>query len=434
MNSHIAEPSGDSLISFLLDETLRAPPEHTPGQADGALARGLRAIRTHLNMEAAFIGEFVEGSLVVRHRDFSRDSLLSTLNRSIPLDESLSLRVLDGRLPGFIQDIRALGRDRLPPLAEAGLRSYMCAPLQLSDGCSYGTLVCFGARPDPSLNDRDLAVLRLFPAWAGGIIERDLCRGIVGDSFRRKIEATLRTKDFRIFYQPVVDLVRRRVLGYEALSRFSSSPRQSPLSWFQEAVKAGLDQALELAVIEKALEDFHRFPLDSWLAFNISPATIGSGELPALFEGYPLDRVVLELTEHAAVDSYRDLDECLAPLRERGMRIAVDDAGAGYASFSHILRLQPDLIKIDQSIIRNIHRQPNQKALAVSLMQFAGTTGSDLVAEGVESAAELEELMRLGIDRGQGYLLSRPRPVNELFTPHIRPAVFRPIRPAELDF
>jgi EAL domain-containing protein (putative c-di-GMP-specific phosphodiesterase class I) len=121
---------------------------------------------------------------------------------------------------------------------------------------------------------------------------------------------------------------------------------------------------------------------------------------------------VLEITEHAAIRCYPDVLTAMQPLRDKGLRIAVDDAGAGYSSFRHILTLSPDIIKLDMSIVRNIDSDRSRKALAAALMGFARATGSKVVAEGVETLSELSVLRELGVDKAQGHLLAKPTPLD----------------------
>ena len=118
--------------------------------------------------------------------------------------------------------------------------------------------------------------------------------------------------------------------------------------------------------------------------------------------------LVIEITEHAAVDDYEALATALRRHRAAGLRIAVDDAGAGYASLRHILKLRPDFIKIDLSLVRDIHLDPVRQALVTALVTFASTVGAVLVAEGVEAQAELDMLVGLGVRHMQGYLLCPP--------------------------
>jgi EAL domain-containing protein (putative c-di-GMP-specific phosphodiesterase class I) len=128
----------------------------------------------------------------------------------------------------------------------------------------------------------------------------------------------------------------------------------------------------------------------------------------------PLDRLVLELTEHEQVEDYEALNAALLPARRRGLRLAVDDAGAGYASMRHWLLLKPDLLKLDLSLVRDVDSDAAKRALCLAIITFAHTTGMQVVAEGIETRRELATIRALGADYAQGYLLQRPAPLDEL--------------------
>jgi EAL domain-containing protein (putative c-di-GMP-specific phosphodiesterase class I) len=213
-------------------------------------------------------------------------------------------------------------------------------------------------------------------------------------------------------YQPIRDARGYGLVGFEALSRFPMRPKRSPDLWFREAAQAGVGVELEIRAVELALGALSVFPSDVYLSLNASPATIVSGKLERVFEPVPAQRIVLEITEHTLIDEYSEIEEVLGRLRNRGMRVAVDDAGAGYASFRHILKLHPDLIKLDISLTRGIESNTARRALAAALIRFAEETGSELVAEGVETVAELRTLCDLGVDWVQGFLLGRPAPLD----------------------
>jgi EAL domain-containing protein (putative c-di-GMP-specific phosphodiesterase class I) len=138
-----------------------------------------------------------------------------------------------------------------------------------------------------------------------------------------------------------------------------------------------------------------------------------SGRLHEIFTGVAVDRVILELTEHAPVDDYPALRMALSRWRERGLRLAVDDAGGGYSSFSHIIELSPELIKLDASLVRDVHTSPHRQALVRAVISFAEEMGVKVVAAGVEAEAELGELRRLGVHLAQGFHLGRPRVLSE---------------------
>jgi len=200
------------------------------------------------------------------------------------------------------------------------------------------------------------------------------------------------------------------VVGVEALSRFPAEPAQGPDQWFRDADQVGRGVELELLALERAAATAGRLPAHLYVSLNLSPATLTSTDLPALLDGLGLspDRVVLEVTEHVGVDNYDQLQAARRQLRAVGVRLAVDDAGAGYASFRHIVRLRPDVIKLDRGIISGIDTEPAQQALAGALVAYAHEVGAVVVAEGIETADELATVSRLGVDAVQGYLLGRP--------------------------
>ena len=226
-----------------------------------------------------------------------------------------------------------------------------------------------------------------------------------------RIDQILERGDYHMEFQPVTDLATGHTVGAEALARFHHHLHQPPNEWFDQARAVGRGLELEIAAVAAALDLLPQLPPGIFAAINISPQAVTSPQLAAVLRHVPVDRVVLELTEHIRVDDYAALLTALAPLREQGVRIAVDDAGAGYAGLLHVPRLQPDMVKLDIALIRNIDHDPAKRALVTALIAFAAETGAVLVAEGIETAAELATLQRLGIPYGQGYHLSRPCPL-----------------------
>jgi EAL domain-containing protein (putative c-di-GMP-specific phosphodiesterase class I) len=191
-----------------------------------------------------------------------------------------------------------------------------------------------------------------------------------------------------IAFQSIVDLwADRRTVGVEALSRFPDGDGD-PSCWFRDADLLGLGTELESTAIRRTLEALPRLPDDVYLAVNASPATLMSPSFLDLFAHAGPGRVVVEMTEHAPVDDYAILHERLDQLASAGVRLAVDDAGAGYASLRHILKLHPDVIKLDISLTSNIDREPLQRALAAALVKFARELGASIIAEGAERPEE----------------------------------------------
>jgi EAL domain-containing protein (putative c-di-GMP-specific phosphodiesterase class I)/CheY-like chemotaxis protein len=209
-------------------------------------------------------------------------------------------------------------------------------------------------------------------------------------------------------FQPFVALHSRRTVGVEALARFGTEPWRGPDEWFADAAAIGLGAALELSAIRAALrcrEQLH----PSWtLAVNVSPPTLFTAEFAELAACTDVHGLAFEITEHEPIDDYGALREVTDALQARGALISVDDAGAGYASLRHILKLNPDVIKLDISLTRDIDRDPVKQALAGSLVRFAEQVGAELTAEGIENARELVTMRDLGVHDGQGYYLGRP--------------------------
>ena len=209
-------------------------------------------------------------------------------------------------------------------------------------------------------------------------------------------------------FQPIVELSTGRTVGVEALARFGTEPQRGPDQWFADAALVGLGAELELSAIEAALRHLPDIDPSYVVAVNISPATMFTREFTALTEALPLDRMSFEVTEHQPIDDYERLRDVAADLRSRGALMVVDDAGAGFASLRHILKLEPDVIKLDITLTRDIDRDPVKRALASSLTTFAGDIGAAITAEGIETHAELLALRALGIDYGQGFFLAQP--------------------------
>ncbi len=226
-----------------------------------------------------------------------------------------------------------------------------------------------------------------------------------------RIRAAMAPGALNIVFQPVIDLRRGVIAGAEALARFVAEPVRTPDLWFNEAWDVNLGVELELHAIRLALAAVPRLPEGSHLAINASPQTLVSPLLDAVLAQVPGHRLVVELTEHAQVDDYRDVKTAIERLRLRGIRLAIDDAGAGFSSLQHILHLRPDLIKLDRSLTQGIDSDPVRYALAAALVTFASSLDAEICAEGIEKDAELAALQHLGIAYGQGYFLGRPLPL-----------------------
>ena len=381
---------------------------------DDVVLDALCAIRLHLDMEVAFVSEFVNDSRCFRYVDSALENSPIAVGDSGPLDQSYCQRVVDGRLPEVIQDASLLPAAlELPATTLIPVGAHLSVPIRLSDGQIYGTFCCFSTRPNFTLGDRDLATMRLFADFTARQIARDLDADRRRREMTERVTAMLESEAFTVVYQPIVHLTDNKIVGFEALTRFWARPIRSPNIWFDEAAEVGLSEDLEMAAIAKALVGIDQIPADIYLSINVSPENILNGAIHRVLQHAPVDRLMLEVTEHVEIADYSKFGEVLKPLRDRGMGLAVDDAGAGYASFHHILQLNPDMIKLDIGLIRDIDTDMTRRALTAALVGFAQETGSNIVAEGVETASELKALQHLCVNKVQGYFLGHPVPLNE---------------------
>jgi EAL domain-containing protein (putative c-di-GMP-specific phosphodiesterase class I) len=218
-----------------------------------------------------------------------------------------------------------------------------------------------------------------------------------------------------VVLQPIVELSTGERIGAEALSRFPPAWGQPPDVCFAEAHSVELGDELELQALASAAEHLDVVP--GYIAMNISPATLLTPQAAELFDRLPLDRVLLELSEHDQVEDYDALMAVLTPLRARGMRLAIDDVGAGFSSLRHIVLTAPDVIKLDRSMIDGVSTDPVLTTLVRSLVSFGHDCNSQVVAEGVETEADAAALRALGVDYGQGWHFGRPAPAQDLVAP-----------------
>ncbi|MDQ1737818.1 MAG: hypothetical protein QOH56_4069 [Pseudonocardiales bacterium] len=231
---------------------------------------------------------------------------------------------------------------------------------------------------------------------------------------RRRVESVLAGHGLSMLFQPIMDLKTDRLAGCEALARFAGHPIRPPEAWFAEAQRVGLGAELQLAAARAALTQLPHLPPRTYLAINVSHDVVGAPELLRLLHDVDSQRVVVELTEHLQVADYPALISAVRGIRASGARLAIDDTGAGYAGFSSILKLAPDLIKLDRILTTGIDVDPARQALAGALVTFATATGAKVIAEGVETAGELDAIRQLGIGYGQGYFLGRAGPITRL--------------------
>lgn len=379
-----------------------------------AIYRGLEAVRTHLGMEVAYVSEFVGDQAVFRAVNAPGFEDQIKVGDENALDDIFCRHILAGRLPELMPDTTkepfALS---LPIMQSRPIGAHMSVPIRLPGGETYGMFCCLSFAANPSLNERDLKMMRVFADLAAHQIGIEVETTRALDEKRGRIRHAIEASAYSIVYQPIWDFYRPEPIGFECLCRFSGEPYRAPDAWFREAAEAGEASALELAVIRKALDGAACLPGGIYVSVNASPELILDGQLPDVLKHYPQMQIVVEVTEHAQVADYERLRAALLALKALGVKLAVDDAGAGYSSLQHIIQLRPDIIKLDISLTRAVDSDPARRALISALIFFARETGCLMIAEGIETESERDILKLLGITKGQGYLLGRPMEVGK---------------------
>ncbi|MGH2721755.1 MAG: sensor domain-containing phosphodiesterase [Actinomycetota bacterium] len=389
-------------------------PAEQPPTPPAGVRNLLELAREHLGMELAFVGEFRGEDELMRVVVGDETKVRIHQDTSIPLEGSYCHRMVDGTLSCFVPDARSDARvNRLRVTRTANIGAYIGVPIVFSDGRLYGAFCCLSSSPVPSLAERDAQFLKVLAVLAAEELEREEEGERAKRIARDGIRSLMDPGGCLMVFQPVEELWSGKVFGFEALARFAREPVRTPDLWFDEAWALGLGPALEIAAIRSALLEVPKLPADCYVSLNVSPATIVCGDVDKLLSGLDSRMLVLEITEHAAVEDYQALASALRPLRERGLRLAIDDTGSGYASLRHILRLRPDAIKLDVSLTRGIDNDPALLALASGLTSFASRIQAVVVAEGVETPSEAAALRALGVRFAQGYLIGRPAPAEQ---------------------
>ena len=321
-------------------------------------------------------------------------------------------------------------------LADTDLEQALSVDVVRPDGAPDGRLLGVGDGPPEPLSARQYEALHVVAALVAGVLHHRERRRVEQHSRMASLDSVLSGAGRLTVLQPIVDLRSGAVVGAEALSRFTTTDGypQRPEQVFTDARASGTGVQLEQAAIASALPLLAGLPAGTYLAVNASAdALLDPRTREVLLASVP-GRLVVEITEHDPVDDYLALTESTSELRRAGVRIAVDDAGAGFASLQHVLHLTPDIVKLDIAFVRGIDTDPARRAVARALVGFAAELGSTMVAEGVERESELQVLKDLGVDCGQGYLLGRPSasppwardPVHDADTD---PGVVRPLFP-----
>jgi diguanylate cyclase (GGDEF)-like protein len=362
----------------------------------------LSMARHHLGADLVFLGRF-EGRYRVLRAIQSGRPLPVGPGHTTELANTICQRITTGDLPCAIPNTAAnpmiadiLKDEELPVGAHLGV------PVTLPGGRLYGTVCCVSHAANPRFDDAAVSFMHSVAASLGRVLISEEVAAAGRRQLLVDIDEMLGRRAVTMAYQPVVDLRDGRLQGVEALARFENTSRTTA-QWFQDAAAVERTSELELATARAALEESARWPGDLWL--NLSASVIVSPAAVALLHGRDLSHIVVEVSEREQVADYAGVAHALAPWRAQGLRLAVDDAGAGFSSLRHVLELTPEVIKLDISLVRGMPTDSARRALVSALVAFADEAGAQVVAEGIETEAELEALKGTGVVFGQGFLL-----------------------------
>ena len=330
--------------------------------------------------------------------------------RRLPFQRSRILRERANEGPWVEAWVRQSWHPYDQLFGELGIGAITYAPVRYA-GQLVGIMVVTSAVVDAvaQLTESLPAILE-FAGFAGALVGPAIADLTETGSIRDRIAEIIKSAAFRPVFQPVVDVATGRRVGFEALTRFSNGT--APDLVFADSRAAGVEAELEVATLAAAIAAAALLPASAWLSLNVSPDLVTSNrQLAGLLRR--ADRpIVLEITEHVPVRDYAALRAAIGRLGT-DVRVAIDDAGAGVANFSHIVELRPAFVKLDIGLVRGIDSDLTRRALIVGLLHFARESRSQTIAEGVETEAELATLRALEVPLAQGYLLGRPAAVDE---------------------
>lgn len=355
--------------------------------------------------------------------------LANTPGFVVPKQSSFQGLVAREKRPKLIDDAQV--DPRLSPRVRAmnvqwGTRSWAVIPL-MHNGDTIGSLL-LAAKARNAFNEADVDLMRAISEFVSALTYVMADNGEPGQhaitaqfvasvmlpeavelkGLQDRLDAVMAHPEaMRAAFQPIVHLTSGATIAYEGLTRFPASPELTPTQWFSAACRLGRGVDLEHAALCAVLAAARRIATDCPVAVNLSPRAALE---PAIHDVLASQgrALIVEITEHEPFPD--DLAAGLQRLRRRGIQLAVDDAGAGYASFTQLLRLRPDVIKIDGELISGVDDDPAKRALTIALNTLASELHAKVVAEAVETAGQLQTLIRLGVEYGQGFYLGRPHP------------------------
>jgi EAL domain-containing protein (putative c-di-GMP-specific phosphodiesterase class I) len=382
----------------------------------GRIQHLLDSARAALHMDAAFVTALDGTQQTLTHLSSDERRTGLELGKTIPRTDGFCHHMLAGDLPNAVPDTNGneiTARLLATSDGEAQIGSYVGVPLTLDGGRVYGAVCVTANQQKPELGSSDVAFLNFLARLIAEELTEEEHEAAARAMHQRELGTWLAPGGLMTTVQPIVDLASGTVRGLEALSRFPGHVG-NPDEVFSAAERVGMGAELEVAAVRSALRLLPLVPEHVYLAVNVSPSTARDPRLHDVLFSVPGDRIVLELTEHVPFSDYVGLVGRLRELNAHGVRIAIDDAGSGYAGLQIILALAPDVIKLDIALVKNVNRDPVRRSLVRALAGFASESGAVIVAEGIETRLELETLRDLGVTLGQGFHIARPAPIEQL--------------------
>jgi EAL domain-containing protein (putative c-di-GMP-specific phosphodiesterase class I) len=373
----------------------------------------LAAARQRLGMDVCVVSEVTPDHEIVHALEGDPHSFGIRLGDSIHMATSYGHRLLDGRLSNVVADATVDPRVRdLPLTRQAEIGSFVGVRLAFAGGRPFGVLACFSHRPAGEVGPDEVRFLHVLARMVADELERQEMHWEKERLELDQIRHVLQAGSIEMVFQPIVDLDRGTMIGVEALARFGSE--RGPALWFAEAGEVGLRTELELLCVAAALAQLESLPADAFLSVNASPETIVSPRFLKMLEDLLGGRLVIELSEGARVEDHPRLPASLLELRTRGALLAIDDSSARFGSRAELLKLAPDMVKLDPRLTRGLAHDPEIRDAAASVLEAAGDIDAAVVAEGVETREQRDALQELGVPFGQGWFLGRPGPLAEV--------------------
>lgn len=372
----------------------------------------LDVLRRHLGMDVTLLGMWQDDLLVVQV--ISGDGASFGLAPGVTVHRKVKNQriLLTPGVPLVSPDTRRDSRTRDQPIVKhLDVGAYVSANAVDSAGDPYGLLSCLSHQPRPGLRQRDQRFVHTMAEFLSDSLLDVRHMWEARCQVWRAVCDLVDRGGPRVVFQPIVHMTSGAVAGVEALSRFpdlGDTRVRRPSDWFTDADAVGLGTSLEMAAIHQAIDVLPDLPPGMKLAVNASPATVCT-DLPAAVRRLPdPTRLVVEITEHENWIDNPDIFRAIDQLRRSDVRIAIDDAGTGYSGLVQLLQIRPDIVKLDRLLTHGLDHSPARQVIANGLVRLADVIGGTVIAEGIETSAECEAAMAIGIPYGQGFLLGGP--------------------------